>query len=135
MGAQAMRHKRVGTCKVKCLYAVKQSIRWIKGQRFPEGFDEWCQQSDPPAGRINSNFIEFERSEPIGSPEEKVKKFIDLLIHSRRWLNISIHSPNQSFGEWDIPFLPVQHSQNGQVSRDVMKPGIAQSQVIIRACR
>lgn len=115
-----MRHKSVGTCKVKCLYAVKQSIRWMKGQHFPEGFDEWCQQSEPPVGRTNSNFVELERSERDGSPEEKVKKFIDSVILSPRWLNLSIHSPNSSFGEWDIPFPPVQHSQHDQVSRDMM---------------
>jgi hypothetical protein len=93
-------------------------------QRFTREFDEWCKLTQPPDGLNKGpdwkDFAEF------GPPTIAVEKYISSITQDGvHWANLSINSPNSSFGGWDVKFHSGKEPSLHQINLDAWDVAIS----------
>ncbi len=110
--------ERLQSFKTNCKKTKRKVIRRLKGQRFPPGFDEWCQQG-PPNWRNNLNFKTYTAPGQPVEPLQAVHHFIrDVTNPGSHWLNVSFASPSSNFGEWNLNFTSVEARLDNAISAE-----------------
>ena len=84
-------------------------LRWIKGQHFPPGFDEWCELAEGSShGRFESHetFGQFEsRSRSNGDVETIASSFIHSVTEAgKHWSHVRL-DPSASYRQREIKCL------------------------------
>src|SRR5437879_11447756 len=92
--------------KTSCVSKAKRASRWMMGQRFPPGFDEWCRISEPPAQWEAITYQDFRRDQQQQnlSDQDAVNRFNSTVTHlNAHWKTLRIDPPSYPF-EFDLQF-------------------------------
>lgn len=90
--------------------------RWLKGQRFPPGFEEWFNQPQAPSGWTDEKLSTFNGPERFSSTQHAAKEFNHTITsEGSHWKTVTIGS-NSSYGEWNLRFKSAQQRQDNQMS-------------------
>lgn len=105
------------TVEDKLLDLNSRLIRWIKGQRFPPGFDEWCQLAGPYS-------VEFEQPPTIEAIEKeypsadgpfRVREFIRAVTEQgKHWTTLGLKLDRYTDGDWSFQF-PMSGGSNAPI--------------------
>jgi hypothetical protein len=93
------------TIKTSCVSKAKRAVRWMMGQRFPPGFDEWCRISEPPAQWGDITYQDFRREiQQNQSDQVAVNNFNSRVTRlNAHWKTLRIDPPGYPF-EFDVQF-------------------------------
>ncbi len=83
-------------------------LRWLKGQRFPPGFDEWCHLASPYSVKFEQppTLQVIEKEHPSADSHYRVREFIRAVTEEgKHWTTLGLYLESRYVdGDWIFQF-------------------------------